>query len=672
MDPSPGDLVGVIPPDQPPRLALVEEVRRGRALLRQHADRSGQERLLPLRDLWPLLAQPARAEALLASAPLAASLLATAWQGADRATAGTSWSLQQLARLLYRDPTPEQCLSLWLALAGPQDLFRLRRDGITVRSAADLKLLRQQRRQQRRRQQARDGFLSAVRSRQAWSAGDAGRETLELGQLLALTRSGEGLPLWPDCPDDLRSALGQARCDGSPQALRSLLVDLGHWAPDLPLALPRSVWGGGFPPACLVEAEALVRTADEEQPGDGERLDLTALHSISIDDPGTREIDDALALERTADGGAVIWVHVADPHRLIVPGCALDLEARHRGTTLYLSGGMQPMLPLVLGAGPLSLTSGGRRAAVSVGLTLDRDGTLRDGRLVRSWIRVAYSLSYADADELIDLAPPEDPDLAVLDGLLRIRRAWRARAGALTMEQPEGRIRRGESGPELVIIEPGPSRTLVAEAMILAGAAAAAWASAAGVAMPFRCQDGHGSLTPEQLLALPEGPVRWAQQRIGLSRSRLQPSPGPHRSLGLEAYLQWTSPIRRYGDLLAHRQWLAASRALAIQELSAEALVPEIEQVNRQAREAQLVAREDQRLALLQWLEAASPAAPMEGLLLRWLRQDHGLGLVRIDDWGMELAAEVDGSAEPGDALLVVLAGVSSRHDRLDLRARRR
>jgi len=650
----------------------VVEIKRGRAVLRQSDDRSGQERLVPLRDLWPLLVHPARPDALLACGPLAPPLLAMAWQAADRSPAGTSWSLHQLVRLLYRDPTPEQGLALWLALAGPQDLFRLRRDGITLRSAADLKLLRQQRRHERRRRQGRDDFLQAVRLRQPWAPPGEGREAQELGRLHDLTCRGEGLPLWPDCPDDLRIALGQARCDGSPQALRSLLVDLGHWAADLPLALSRSVWGGGFSPACLEEAEALVRSADEERPGDGERLDLTGLHSISIDDPGTREIDDAVALERGDDGGVVIWVHVADPHRLITPGSAIDVEARRRGTTLYLSGGMQPMLPLVLGAGPLSLSSGGRRAAVSLGLSLDGDGTLRQTRLVRSWIRVAYSLSYADADELIELAPPEDPDLACLDALLRSRREWRARSGALTMEQSEGRIRRGPAGPELVITEPGPSRSLVAEAMILAGAAAADWAIAAGVAMPYRCQDGHGSLSPEQLLALPEGPVRWAQQRIGLARSRLQPRPGPHRSLGLGAYLQWTSPIRRYGDLLAHRQWLAARGELAVPVLSADELLPELEQVDRLAREAQLVAREDQRLALLQWLEAVPPSGPVPGLLLRWLRQDHGLGLVRIEDWGMDLAAEVDAGAEPGDELRLVVTGVSSRHDRLDLKARRR
>jgi len=154
-DPCPGDLVGLTPPDQPPRLALVVEIKRGRAVLRQSDDRSAQERLVPLRDLWPLVVHPDRPDALLACAPLAPPLLAMAWQAADRTPAPTGWSLHQLVRLLYRDPTPEQVLALWLALAGPQDLFRLRRDGITVRSAADLKLLRQQRRHARRRRQGR-------------------------------------------------------------------------------------------------------------------------------------------------------------------------------------------------------------------------------------------------------------------------------------------------------------------------------------------------------------------------------------------------------------------------------------------------------------------------------------------------------------------------------------
>ena len=84
------------------------------------------------------------------------------------------------------------------------------------------------------------------------------------------------------------------------------------------------------------------------------------------------------------------------------------------------------------------------------------------------------------------------------------------------------------------------------------------------------------------------------------------------------------------------------------------------------------MSREDQRLALQHWLEFSPPAGALRCQLLRWLRQDHGLGLVRIDDWGMELAADVDSGADPGDVLQLSLAAVSSRHDRLDLRARRR
>lgn len=106
--------------------------------------------------------------------------------------------------------------------------------------------------------------------------------------------------------------------------------------------------------------------------------------------------------------------------------------------------------------------------------------------------------------------------------------------------------------------------------------------------------------------------------------------------------------------------------------LTADQLLPELDQADRLAREAQLVCREDQRLALQHWLEVSPPAAPVRCQLLRWLRQDHGLGLVRIDDWGMELAADVESGAAPGDVLQLSLVAVSSRHDRLELRARRR
>ena len=238
------------------------------------------------------------------------------------------------------------------------------------------------------------------------------------------------------------------------------------------------------------------------------------------------------------------------------------------------------------------------------------------------------------------------------------------------MEQAEGRLFRGANAElSLEVTEPSLARSCVSEAMILAGAAMAEWSSQKGLAMPFRVQAGSNQDNPEAN-QWPQGPVRWAQQRRGLSRSRLQSSPEPHGSLGLPMYLQWTSPIRRYSDLLAHRQWLQFSGHLEGEPLSADAIDALLQRVEQGQREASLIARQDQRMALLEWLDGPTPQWPQAGILLSWLREDIGIGLVRLEAWAMELPAQIDAGLGLGDQLLIELERVDPARDVLRLKGR--
>ena len=183
-----------------------------------------------------------------------------------------------------------------------------------------------------------------------------------------------------------------------------------------------------------------------------------------------------------------------------------------------------PMFPLAVARDCMSLKPMRRCAALSVGVLLSAEGAIEAVEPCRSWVKVSYGLTYDDADELIELAPPEDPDLADLAELLKVRTTWREQQGALLMEQAEGRLFRGANAElSLEVTEPGLARSCVSEAMILAGAAMAEWSSQHGLAMPFRVQAGSSQDNPEAN-QWPQGPVRWAQQRRGLSRSRLQSS----------------------------------------------------------------------------------------------------------------------------------------------------
>jgi exoribonuclease-2 len=542
-------------------------------------------------------------------------------------------------------------------------LFRNRQGQIEARPRDDLRRLRKDRHRQvllDRLQDQWHGFLAHRQRIDPSCLAPAARSELE--QLMAWA-SGDGQePL----PAGLRQALQTARCEVEPGAIRHLLVDLGQWDPHQLPSLRSTTWDHGFSPELEAEAERLLALAGQPMAGDGERLDLTHLRAVTIDDEDTRDIDDGLALELTEVGIQRIWIHVADPGRLIEAESPLDLEARRRGSSLYLARGNLPMFPHRLTTGPFSLRAGERNAAWSIWVELDAQGAVAASGVQRSWVKPTYRLSYRDADELIELAPPQEADLLGLHALLELRRRWRQGQGAQLMDQLEGRIRVSDGVAELEITEPGPSRNLVAEAMILAGAVVADLGSRQAMALPYRNQLPATLPSQAELSALPPGPVRHAAIKKCLGRGLTSTTPAPHFSLGLQAYVQATSPIRRYGDLLVQRQLLAHSQGL--EPLGADAMHDLINQMEIGIRQAIAISREDQRHWQQVWFEDHSQGQ-WQAIFLRWLRPQDQLGLVHVEELGMDLAAGCPDGCQPAQNLVLRVQLVDSLRDQLRLRA---
>ena len=311
------------------------------------------------------------------------------------------------AALVCPDPGPAQLAACWCWLEGEQEWFQLKQGFITARPLAELRRLRQERRRHGLEERQTLAWQHALRARQPLQA-EQHTATVEadLAHLQRWAAADTSIPL----PQSLLKALHQAQCAAEPGAIRHLLVDLGLWdAHHLP-SLSRSSWQLGFSADQLQEADRLLAIAEEPNPSDCGRRDLTGLRTVTIDDEDTLDIDDGLALERLEGGGARIWIHVADPGRLIAAGSPLDLEARRRATSLYLAGGHLPMFPLQLASGPFSLRAGQRCSAWSLWVELDNEGAIQASGLSPSWVKPIYRLSYADADELIELAPPPTPN----------------------------------------------------------------------------------------------------------------------------------------------------------------------------------------------------------------------------------------------------------------------
>jgi exoribonuclease-2 len=578
---------------------------------------------------------------------------AGAWEG----------SLADLADLLGSAADPSLLAACWLWLHGDQTLFRVRQAKITPRRREELRPLRQERRQQALRKLRREEWLHRLQARQPLDASELTAEQQhDLNQLHGWAGGATEQPL----SGELQRLLRECHCPLEPGPIRHLLVDLGQWERHHLPSLEATTWQHGFTQQLLEEADQLVAQAHLPFPGDGDRVDRCEQRVVTIDDDDTLDIDDGLALETTAEGRQRLWIHIADPGRLVAAGTPLDLEARRRGTSLYLARGNLPMFPPQLAHGPMSLRCGERSAAWSLWVELDSSGAVLADGFERSWIRPTYRLSYSDVDELIELAPPQEADLLAIHDLLKVRHRWRIAQGALNFEDPEGRIRcRGERA-ELEVVEASASRRLVAEAMVLAGSLVAERGLHEGLALPFRSQPSAELPTSAELDQLPCGPVRHAAIKRCLSRGLVGTSPAPHFSLGLRAYVQATSPIRRYGDLLVQRQLLALRAGeppMAEQDLTA--VLTELEGPLRQGLQ---IGREDQRHWLQVWFEQQEQRQ-WPGLFLRWLRQDHQLALVWLDDLAQSLPCICPPRSEPGSALVVRVSAVDSLQDLLRLEA---
>lgn len=633
---------------------------------------------LPLRDLELLMALPSAqpvpdrlgrgawafdATALEAARPKA-RLLAQTWL--LLLECGEPMPLADLVGLAAADDGPVDRAAFWLALQGPQPWFRWRQGLVQPRPLDDIRQLRRQRRQEVLSEERQQAWHAQLKARQPMDPSLlAPRERQEFDRLCA----GALAPLDSPWPVPLRRALEAAGCSDRPTDLRRLLLDLGHWDPHRLSTLTGSCWSRDFGPELEALAAALVAAADTQHPSDACRLDLSAQTCVTIDDDDTREIDDALGLDRDAEGRARIWIHIADPDRLIDPGSPLDLEARRRAASLYLATGSVSMFPLSLAAGPMSLRQGVRSAAWSFAIVLDDDGCMAATTLQRSWITPTYRLSYEDAEDLIELAPPQEAYLAELHALLDRRRRWRLSQGALLLDQPEGRITAAGDQPQLEVVEPSKARLLVAEAMILAGAAVAEFGRQNALALPYRSQPAAELPPAQELDGLPPGPVRHAAIKRCLSRGHTGFQPAPHFSLGLPAYVQATSPIRRYSDLICHRQLAAVlDPAAAAPPLDAEDLGALLAEVDGAVREGIQISRDDQRHWQQVWFEHHRQHR-WDGVFLRWLRPQDGLALVSIENLALELPMLCRERAEPGDPLQVRVVEVDSLADLLRLEA---
>ncbi|MEH2044132.1 ribonuclease catalytic domain-containing protein [Nostoc sp.] len=583
---------------------------------------------------------------------------------------GETVTPDQMANLLFSESAAPPCYAAYCLLSDDKLYFKQKGDAYEPRTAAQVAERKHQLEVEALKAKGQQEFLTRVEQALKGEAVEWGRhdrqrlEGLEkYAALIADTvRTGVNYDSLaraypPSAPVlETMTMLGRPT---TPQGAFQLLVDLGCWSPYENLFLRRSSIPIQFPHKVLEVAQQRLDFPPIDS--DTNRLDLTHLKVYTIDDETTTEIDDGLSCEVLPDGRERLWAHIADPTRWLVPEDELDLEARKRGSTVYLPTGMIPMFPEVLATGPMSLIQGKVCCALSFGIVLGTTGVVEDYSIHTSLIKPTYRLTYEDVDEMLQLRVQAEPEIAAIATWAQRRKAWRYAQGAISITMPEATIKVKGDEINIDILDDSPSRQLVAEMMILAGEVAARYGKTHNIPLPFRGQPQPELPPDEELLLLPAGFVRACAMRRCMPKSEMSITPLRHAGLGLDTYTQATSPIRRYSDLLTHFQLKAHLRGEVL-PFSADQLKEVMMTVSSITQEVTMVERQTNRYYALEYLRR-HPEETWDVTVLMWLREDSNLALILLEDLGLQLPMVFKRSVNLGEQIVVKVSHADPQKD---------
>ncbi|OWY64478.1 RNB domain-containing ribonuclease [cyanobacterium TDX16] len=584
--------------------------------------------------------------------------------------AGESATPAQMANLLFSDQSQALCYAAHYLLCEDKIYFKQKGDAYEPRSASQVAERKHQLEVEATRAREQQEFL--LRTERAlkgeaveWQRYDRQRlDAIAKYAILLVEGTRQGLNsdalvrAYPP-PAIVAETMNTLGRNATPLTAFQLLVDLGLWSPHENLHLRRSQIPVEFSTEVISVAQQRLEFPPPDP--DTQRLDLTHLKVYTIDDQSTSEIDDGVSWEVLADGRERLWIHIADPTRWLLPEDELDLEARRRGTTMYLPTGMSSMFPVALATGPMSLIQGRVCCALSFGVILDAAGAVQEYTIHASLIKPTYRLTYEDVDEMLDLGVQAEPEIAAIANWARCRQAWRQSQGAISISLPETAIKVKDDEITIEVLNDSSSRQLVAEMMILAGEVAGRYGQAHNLALPFRGQPQPELPPEEELLQLPAGFVRACAMRRCMPKSEMSITPTRHAGLGLEMYTQATSPIRRYSDLLTHFQLKAHLRG-ETPPFSAEALREVMQSVFAMTQEMSLVERQTNRYWGLEYLRRHAQDV-WQAIVLMWLREDSRLALILIEDLGLQLPMTFKRGVSLGEQISIKVAYVDPRQD---------
>lgn len=376
------------------------------------------------------------------------------------------------------------------------------------------------------------------------------------------------------------------------------------------------------------------------------RMDIRHLDTVTIDGEDAKDLDDAITIEKKEDGSFVLGVHIADVSHYVTEGSALDREALARGTSVYLTDRVIPMLPHKLSNGICSLNAGEDRLALSCFLSLDGRGRLTSYQIAETVVNVTERMSYTDVNDILTNHDPETcaryrelvPMFETMEELAALLRREREKKGAVDFDFTECKIKLDEEGHPVDIVpyDRNVATRIIEEFMLAANQAVAEnyyWLdvpflyrthetpdqekiqelASVAAAFGYHIKTGNEEIHPREIQKLLRGLSGSEEEAFlcrltlrAMKRARYTTGNEGHFGLSTRFYCHFTSPIRRYPDLQIHRI-IKESLNNGIREdrrLHYEEILPSVAvQASRLERRADEAEREVEKMKKAEYME---------------------------------------------------------------------
>ena len=359
--------------------------------------------------------------------------------------------------------------------------------------------------------------------------------------------------------------------------------------------------------------------------------DLTNLKTFIIDSENPIEVDDAISLEIN-NNVKNIWIHLSYPTKLFEFNSEIDLEAKKRSSSLYLIDKCISMLPKNI-IEQSNLKENKVSETLSACIELNENGSIKKYHILETLIKPNYQFTYEDTNEILELEPKEEYELIILNKLLKRSFNYRKMTGAITFNNKYSKIIYNNNSISFETIEITQAHNLVSEAMILMGNITADYLKKNNIPAPFRSQkincDSKNILERNY-----NSPVKYIILKQFIGRSFISLKPDAHETLGLDSYVQTTSPLRRYLDLLVQRQlYLNINNKMILSE---EIINKEIEFSNKKQKENNNIIKEN-KLTYLKLYFNNKKNILYKIIFIRWINHKKNIALVFFTDYNFEL-----------------------------------